>query len=157
MSHDLLSQLADYGRDHQAQQRPFDIAASRRSGSASSTAGVADQSDLVDDADVIVVDLHGPISAHVIEQRKSNPDLTYSNDGVHLDKDGNRLMAAAIHQSFYNKPLPDTPAEIVALISKQHALLHPAWLSHVGHKRPGLKPGLPLKEAKAKAVALKAN
>lgn len=102
-----------------------------------------------------VIDLQGPITAHVTTQRKTNPDFVLSGDGVHINNNGHRLMAEAIHEALYGNPLPEIPAASLSLVTKQHSLLHPAWVSHIGHKRPGVKAGLPLKEAKAKAAALR--
>jgi lysophospholipase L1-like esterase len=45
-------------------------------------------------------------------------------------------------------------AEVLALVRERHRLLDPAWLSAVGHKRPGVAGGLPLPQAQAKAAAL---
>src|SRR5690606_15025117 len=39
-------------------------------------------------------------------------------------------------------------------VSQRGSLLHDAWLSHVGHDRPGVKAGLPLDEAQTKAAHL---
>ncbi|MDA0767179.1 MAG: TMEM43 family protein [Verrucomicrobia bacterium] len=43
------------------------------------------------------------------------------------------------------------PLRAPSRVSNQHALLHPALLTKVGQKRPGVKRGQPLKEAQAKA------
>ena len=47
---------------------------------------------------------------------------------------------------------PDT--ELMKLISRRQSLLHDAWLSEVGHQRPGVKPGLPIEQAKTEAADL---
>ena len=111
---------------------------------------IQSQKDRVD----LVIDLHGPVTAFVAEQRKSSPDFVFSGDGVHLNKAGHRVLADTIHQALYQKPLPDVPADTLALVTKRRQIMHPAWLTHVGHKRPGVRAGLPLAEAKAKAAAL---
>lgn len=102
-----------------------------------------------------VIDLHGPVTKFVTAKRKDSPDFVLSGDGVHLDQPGHRLLADAIHQALYRKELPKLPKTQVALIEKQHRIMHAAWLSHVGHERPGVKAGLPLEKAKATAAALK--
>jgi pimeloyl-ACP methyl ester carboxylesterase len=48
-------------------------------------------------------------------------------------------------------------AAILATVRRKHGLLRPAWLSHVGHLRPGIGKGLPLEQAEAQAVALDAE
>jgi hypothetical protein len=40
------------------------------------------------------------------------------------------------------------------LSNQQGAVLHDAWLSHIGHKRPGTGNGLPLPEAESKAAEI---
>ena len=44
--------------------------------------------------------------------------------------------------------------ELLLLVETRQKLLHDSWLSHVGHKRPGVKTGLPLEQALAKAMEL---
>jgi lysophospholipase L1-like esterase len=44
--------------------------------------------------------------------------------------------------------------ELWKLVSQRQQLLSRAWLSAVGHKRPGIKPGLPLAEAQRQAAGL---
>lgn len=99
-----------------------------------------------------VVDAHSPINAYHIEKRKTDPKFTLSNDGVHIDRAGHRLLASAIYKSLLQKPLPELPEDLVKYITSRQCILAPAWLSHIGHKRPGTKPGLPLAEAQARAA-----
>ena len=102
------------------------------------------------------LDLHGPITASVAKRRETDPDFALSGDGVHLDNEGHRLIADTIHRGLYAQPLPEIPEATLELVAAQHKILVPAWLTHVGHKRPGGKPGLPLPEARTKAAALAA-
>ena len=44
--------------------------------------------------------------------------------------------------------------EMTQLVNQKAALLHDAWLSRIGHKRPGMAAGLSLDEAKANAVEI---
>ncbi len=101
-----------------------------------------------------VADIHTPIKKHMAEKRASTPDYHLSNDGVHINRDGHRLMAQVIHQVILGKPLPELSENLVKKYQAQQNLLAPAWLIHTGHTRPGVKPGLPLEEAKAKAAAI---
>ncbi|OYW76732.1 MAG: hypothetical protein B7Z37_07420 [Verrucomicrobia bacterium 12-59-8] len=110
-----------------------------------------------------VLDIHGPMNAAIAEKRKTDPEFTFSKDGVHPGAEGHLLMAHAVLDAWGLKVKPDgTPdhpngAAILALVKKKHAILRPAWLSYVGHKRPGNAPGLPIEEAKAKAAELDAE
>lgn len=110
-----------------------------------------------------VLDIHGPMNAAIAEKRKTDPEFTFSKDGVHPGPEGHLLMARAVLDAWGLKVKPDgTPdhpngAAILALVKKKHAILRPAWLSYVGHKRPGNAPGLPIEEAKVKAAELDAE
>ena len=50
--------------------------------------------------------------------------------------------------------MDETPDELLKLVAQRQRMLHDAWLSEVGHKRPGMKPGLPMAEATQKAQDL---
>ncbi len=110
-----------------------------------------------------VLDIHGPMSVAIAEKRLSDPDFTLAKDGVHPGPEGHLIMAHAVLDAWGLQVkadgTPDHPngAAILALVKKKHAILRPAWLSHVGHKRPGNAPGLPLPEAEAKAAELDAE
>ena len=110
-----------------------------------------------------VLDIHGPMNAAIAEKRKTDPEFTFSKDGVHPGPEGHLLMARAVLDAWGLKVKPDgTPdhpngAAILALVKKKHAILRPAWLNYVGHKRPGNAPGLPIEEAKVKAAELDAE
>lgn len=110
-----------------------------------------------------VLDIHGPFNAALAEKRKADPQFTFSKDGIHPGPEGHLIMASAVLDAWNLKVKPDgTPdhingAAILGVIKQKHAILRPAWLSHVGHKRPGNKPGLPIPEAEAKAAELDAE
>ncbi len=110
-----------------------------------------------------VLDIHGPMNAAIAEKRKAVPEFTFSKDGVHPGPEGHLLMAHAVLDAWGLKVKPDgTPdhpngAAILSLVKKKHAILRPAWLSYVGHKRPGNAPGLPIEEAKAIVAELDAE
>ena len=48
----------------------------------------------------------------------------------------------------------ETTAEIWKLIDEKNRVLGPAWLTHVGHKRPDTPKGAPFEEASRKVAAL---
>ena len=43
---------------------------------------------------------------------------------------------------------------LLKLIQQRQRLMRDAWLTDTGHKRPGMKKGLPLAEAQSKAAEL---
>lgn len=110
-----------------------------------------------------VLDIHGPFNAALAEKRKADPQFTFSKDGVHPGAEGHLLMAHAVLDDWGLKVSADgTPdhingSAILAVIRQKQGILRPAWLSHVGHKRPGNKPGLPIEEAGTKAAELDAE
>jgi len=102
-----------------------------------------------------VIDLRTPILAYTEKKRQTDPAFTLSNDGVHANAEGHHIMASAILEA-----LGDDPKKVDALdpdhlarVESHQRLLHNAWLSHVGHQRPGTRPGLPLETARI-AVSL---
>ena len=101
-----------------------------------------------------VIDLHTPVNKQLKAKRKSNPDYVMSGDGVHVNLDGHKVLARAILTKCGIKVRSKTNSTVFKLISQRQSMLHAAWLSHVGHKRPGVKAGLPIKEAQQRAKVL---
>ena len=105
-----------------------------------------------------VVDLHSPVKAYLAERRKKDPDFVMSGDGVHLNDEGHRLLAAAMLKAWRIEGDPaGLDAKVLELVVQRQKILHDAWLGHVGHKRPGMKAGLPLDEAEGRATAIEAK
>jgi len=117
-----------------------------------------------------VIDIHGPLRAYLTSERERKPQYTFAGDGVHPNETGHWLMARQIMIGFglpaELASLPGFDAmcvsrsnaqEIHKLIQKRQRLLKDAWLTAIGHKRPGMNKGLPLEEAKKQASALDAQ
>lgn len=110
-----------------------------------------------------VLDVHGAMLKGLDVHRAEEPEFSYSRDGVHPGKEGHAVMAAPILESWGLSLKADGEidhpkgAEILKLVTQKQDLMHHAWLSETGHKRPGVKPGLPLAEAEAKAKVLDAE
>lgn len=100
---------------------------------------------LGDEADA-VIDLFHPIEHYVAERRSEDPDFALSEDGVHLNAKGHQLIADAIVRKSGTELIYVEP-DLLQLFQQRQRITHTAWLSKVGHKRPGVKPGLPLLEA----------
>jgi hypothetical protein len=61
------------------------------------------------------------------------------------------VLAAAILKAWgLRNELKPEPG-LMKLVTQRQKLLHDAWLSEVGHKRPGVKQGLPVREAQESA------
>ena len=102
----------------------------------------------------MVIDIYSPLKDFLTEQRKTNADFAMSSDGVHFNQAGHKLVGDIILKA-WNLPVQSMPdPKFLDLVNRRQTLLHRAWLSHVGHKRPGVKPGLPLKEAQQQAAEL---
>ena len=99
-----------------------------------------------------VIDLHTAIHQDLAGKRKNNPGFTYSPDGIHPNQAGHQFIANTIHQTFFQKPLPEISPALFRFYHQRKKFLHPAWLTHTGHKRPGMKKGLPLDVAQALAA-----
>ena len=115
-----------------------------------------------------VADIHGPMRKALDEGRSKNPSFQFAGDGVHPNREGHWLMAREILTQFLGAKLDGVSAaedlfpahgtEIRKLVHDRTVMLHAAWMTKTGHKRPGVpggpgaKPGLPLDEANAKAA-----
>ena len=101
----------------------------------------------------LVIDLHTPVLDYVAQRRQADPDFTMSPDGVHVNHEGHRVLAGAILAALGYEPT--APAKsLLSLVEARQKLRHDSWLSHVGHKRPGVKAGLPVEQAEAEAAEL---
>jgi hypothetical protein len=61
-------------------------------------------------------------------------------------------MAQTIYQALLRQPLPKLTSNLVKKFESKQNILAPAWLTRIGHTRPGVKAGLSLEEAKEKAA-----
>ncbi|MBL9082504.1 MAG: SGNH/GDSL hydrolase family protein [Planctomycetales bacterium] len=117
-----------------------------------------------------VVDVHGPMKALIRERRQTEPEFTVAKDGVHPNNLGHWLIAKAIMNE--GKKVDDFAkyadgeaavaafphgAEVLKLVEQRLALMHDAYLTATKHKRPGVKEGLPLPEAKQKSMEIEAK
>lgn len=113
-------------------------------------AWVIQQADRVE----MVIDLHTPVTDYVAAKRTKDVDFTMSPDGVHVNNEGHQVLASAILKAWgWKKPLANDPI-LLQLISARQQLMHHAWLSEVGHKRPGVKAGLPMAEANERSALI---
>jgi len=111
---------------------------------------IMQQRDRVD----LCIDIRKPMLDHVHKQRMDNPQFTLSRDGIHFNEVGHRLIAEAILKECGSTAKLPTDGNMLKLAGQRQSLLRDAWLSHVGHKRPGVRAGLPLEEAQKKSLEL---
>jgi lysophospholipase L1-like esterase len=113
-----------------------------------------------------VIDIHRPMNAYILAQRRTNPDFVFAKDGVHANDAGHALMAdqliaalapadAAWWQKFQADLVANPKgAELRKLIRQHGRILCDAYLNDAGHLRPGMAKGLPVAEAETKAAEL---
>ncbi|MEC7564611.1 MAG: SGNH/GDSL hydrolase family protein, partial [Planctomycetota bacterium] len=99
------------------------------------------------------VDVYCAIQAALVSRRKTEPNYTMSPDGVHINAAGHLIMAQAIATALEIK-WHTTDAELFAITERRTAGLHSAWLSEVGHLRPGTGRGKAIAEATQDALIL---
>ena len=103
----------------------------------------------------MVIDLHTPFDAYLTAQRKTDPSFSMTPDGIHPNLQGQRLLGEIILKAWGVPTQVEPNPELLKLVTQRMTLLHDAWLSQIGHKRPGVKAGLPVAEAEAKAAELR--
>ena len=117
-----------------------------------------------------VVDIHAPMNRFLIERRADDSRFRLAGDGVHANTQGHWLMAreflrslgvpdaALVADSFELATLgaPISP-EVLELVKRRQRLLKDAWLSEVGHQRPGMGKGKPVADAEREAAELEAR
>ena len=117
-----------------------------------------------------VVDLHGPFRAALDERRAHDPAFYFAKDGVHPGREGHWVMAREILRQGFGAQLdgiaeaedlfPARGAEIRALVRERMIVRFNAWMTQIGHQRPGVpgapgaKPGPTVAEANATAADL---
>jgi lysophospholipase L1-like esterase len=117
-----------------------------------------------------VVDIHTPMRQALDERRAIDPAFKFADDGVHPGREGHWLMAGEILTSYFGADLngvhsaeelfPRHGAQIRKLVHERMVVLFNAWMTQIGHKRPGVpggpgvKPGLPVAEADVKAAEI---
>jgi lysophospholipase L1-like esterase len=101
-----------------------------------------------------VIDLHNPMKKALADGRAADPKFVLAKDGVHPGDAGHQIMAQAVLSAWgISASAADVAKrpDLFKLVREKTDVLRDAWLSAIGHKRPGVKPGLPLDEANAKA------
>lgn len=117
-----------------------------------------------------VVDLHGPMRAALDAERARDPGFVFAKDGVHPGREGHWNMARSFLQQFLGENLDGVSSSeqlfnsngdsIRELVREKMRVLFGAWMSSIGHNRPGVaggpdaSPGIPVNEAEAKAAEL---
>ncbi len=111
-----------------------------------------------------VIDIHSAINLFLASQRQKEPGFSVSPDGVHPNEQGHWLMAREVIREFGGSEVltsPTTasalPSHVLTLVRQRQSILKDAWLTSVGHLRPGMNPGKPLPEAQQAASEITAQ
>lgn len=103
-----------------------------------------------------VVDLQTPMRQYLTAQRARDPAFALAHDGVHPDDLGHWLMAQAILEYLGVTEAKSADSigtflarypgggRVLAGVQASQRMWKDAWLTETGHKRPGMKRGLPL-------------
>jgi lysophospholipase L1-like esterase len=107
-----------------------------------------------------VIDIHWPMKKYLEEQRSVDSTFMYAKDGVHPDELGHFIMAKQI-LLFLGESFPPNAIDIksalsnyknsdaiIKLIEGRQEIMKDAWLTYIGHKRPGMKVGVSIDSAK---------
>ena len=107
----------------------------------------------------LVIDVHGPMKEMLAAARAKDPAAVFAPDTVHPDAQGHWAICRAVLRGLGDDSLAaaDRPAALEPFlpeVTQRMQLLRDAYLSAAGHLRPGMKAGLPIAEAEAKARLL---
>jgi len=117
-----------------------------------------------------VVDIHTPMRAALEVGRAKDPAFLLARDGVHPGREGHWIMAREILTQCFGAKLGGIDKaedlfarngdEIRKLVAARRAIRFAAYMTKIGHQRPGVpghpkaKPGPSIEEASAKASDL---
>lgn len=106
-----------------------------------------------------VADVHFPMQKALDEYRKADSTFYFAKDGVHPNDLGHWVMAKQIllflgekevaSAKTINEAMARFPKgeDILKLVAQRQAITKDAWLTAIGHKRPGMSVGIPLDSA----------
>ncbi len=98
----------------------------------------------LNDPEVLVVDIHTPIDDYLKRRRKTDPNFSFSSDGIHPNTDGQLLMARTILNTLgvpmdtnsLDAELKKIQADpLFPLVVKHRETLSDGWLPYVGYTR----------------------
>lgn len=113
-----------------------------------------------------VADIHWPMKKMLEDSRLSDSTFAFAHDGIHPNGQGHFEIAKYILEyleedalsTIANKEEFDlihpNGTDIVKLVQIRQRITKDAWLSEIGHKRPGMNQGLPIAEALKKSETI---
>jgi lysophospholipase L1-like esterase len=110
-----------------------------------------------------VVDLHTTMRQILDARRAAEPGFTFAKDGVHPSEAAHWIFSMELVGVLAGEDRPaamkrmnllrESP-DFLKLVRERNRVLTDAWLTDIGHLRPGMAKGLPVPEAEAKAAEL---
>lgn len=106
-----------------------------------------------------VIDIHWPMKKYLEDKRLSDDDFFLAKDGVHPNDTGHWIMAKQLLLYLGEVDVSKVNgieevvsqfnhgAEIWKLVEESQKIMKDAWLTSIGHQRPGMNAGLTLEEA----------
>jgi hypothetical protein len=98
-----------------------------------------------------VVDFHTPMRQALDAGRAAEPKFALAADGTHPGRDGHWIMAKQLLEGFFGADkitaagadglFPSNGKELRALVRELTDLRFTAWMSRIGHQRPGVAGG----------------
>jgi lysophospholipase L1-like esterase len=115
----------------------------------------------------IVADVHGPMRRALDQRRAKDPKFAFAGDGVHPGAEGHWLMARAL-LALAGAPFDLAGAEtadvlfashpqarhVFEMVRQRQRVMKDAWLTAIGHKRPGMAAGRAVAEALGETAPL---
>ncbi len=113
-----------------------------------------------------VIDLHWPMRKYLEYMRLTDNNYFLAKDGVHPNDTGHWIMAKQLLLYLGEEQVSKANSmeevvsqstngkEILKLVEERQKIMKDAWLTSIGHNRPGMNVGLPLKEALGKSEML---
>ena len=95
----------------------------------------------------LVIDARTPILNELQRRRLQQPDFSMSKDGIHINREGHRILANTLLAACGYAITEDLSDDRYALFLRKHYILRDSWLTHTRHTRPGIKDGLSPKAA----------
>lgn len=104
-----------------------------------------------------VIDLHSVMSDALHKAREADPQFTFQPDAVHPSDAGHDYIAQQLIHWFDDEANLVSDQPLFDAVDARMRLMRDAYLFKAGHKRPGVRRGLPIAWAKDQATELNAT